>query len=734
MNRKFSFFPGLNPVFLFLLLLCPAIFAADDPNPDSPTPVLLSQSDATRALAVEYASWGGNLPKASTPPQAQAFRVGQKSVITLFVTNLDLLEGEGANAFRVYLNHRNGRTYQFPVEELTPVSRTVYALKVRLFDPIYRRNQPPADGDALIYLTWRGLASNQLKIGLGRTGGDLKIPETAKLVPAAAAAENEPPTSEFVGYRWSGDRKRFLEQATFGPSPEMDAKLRRVGLRTWLGEQFEAPYPTIPYPDIPLMPTIPPSGCSLTTFPHCYRERYTMQPVQQWFFKEAFYGNAQLRHRTAWALSQIWVTSGETIKQSSHMIAFHKVLSRNAFGNYRALMQEATLSPAMGDYLDMIRSTKNSPNENFAREILQLFSIGLYMLNQDGTLRLDNQGNPIPTYSQETINNFTKLFTGWSYCHTPEICPSATPGTLNFKDPMLLNPDNHDTSAKTLLNYPNAVNPNIPACADCTDATRTALYANDSFNKALDNIFYHPNVAPFISKLLIQHLVTSDPSPAYVGRVAAVFNNNGQNVRGDLQAVIRAILLDPEARGNFKTAPRYGKLREPVQLLTNIARHYNPKSFNREELSDGGLSETMRGMGQPPFHAPTVFNYYPPDYIVPGTTLLAPEFNLLNTGTGIKRINALYILIFEGIAPNATDSLKGTSIDIGEIVPFAAADATGNQLLDALNTKMMHGTLTPELRSLILNAVKAVPASDPILRAKTAIYLIAASSQYQVQR
>ncbi|HEX8249481.1 MAG TPA: DUF1800 domain-containing protein [Pyrinomonadaceae bacterium] len=728
MNRKFSFFLKFSPVFLLLFFFCPGIFAADDPNPDSPVPVLLSESDSTRALAVEYGNWNGNLPK--TAP-ARAFRTGEKSVVTLFVTNLDLLEGEGANAFRIYLNHRNGRTYQFPVEELTPLSRTVYALKIRLFDRSLR-GQPPADGDALIYLTWRGLASNQLKIGLGKIGGDLKISEPAKFVSRAASSES--PTSELGGYRWSADRKRFLEQATFGPSPEMDARVRRLGLRTWLGEQFETPYESIYYLDIPLMPTIPPPNCSPNTFPHCYRERYTMQPVQQWFFKEAFYGKAQLRHRMTWALSQIWVTSGETVKQSSHMVSFQRTLAKNAFGNYRTLMYDVTLNPAMGDYLDMIRSTKNSPNENYAREILQLFSIGLYMLNQDGTLKLDNQGNPIPTYNQETINNFSKLFTGWTYCHDPGVCPQMTLGTLNFKDPMVLNPDNHDTSAKTLLIYPNAINQNIPACSDCTDSTRTWIYANDTLQQAMNNIFYHPNVAPFVGKLLIQHLVTSDPSPAYVGRVAAVFNNNGQNVRGDLRAVVSAILLDPEARGNFKSDPRYGKLREPVQLLTNIARHYNAKSYNGEELSDGGLSETMRGMGQTPFYAPSVFNYFPPDYIVPGTTLLAPEFNLLNTSTGIKRINTLYILIFEGIAPNATDSLKGTSIDVGEMVPFSVADATGNQLLDAVNTKMMHGTLTPELRSLILNAVLTVPASDPILRAKTAIYLTAASSQYQVQR
>ena len=386
MNRKYSFFLKYSSAILLLFFFCFAAFAADDPNPDSPVPVLLGEStDATRVLATEYGNWSGNVPKASS---RQAFRFNQKSFVTLYVTNLDLLEGEGANAFRVYVNHRNGKTYQFPVEELTAISRTVYALKIRLFDPNLREKST-ADGDALIYVTWRGLASNQLKIGLGKTGGDFKIVEPSKFI---ARTGNEPPASELVGYRWNADRKRFLEQATFGPSPETDAQVRRLGLRTWLGEQFEAPYESIYYLEIPLMPTNPPSTCSPNTFPHCYRQHYTMQPVQQWFFKEAFYGHAQLRHRMVWTLSQIWVTSGETLKQSSHMVTFQRVLARNAFGNYRNLMYDMTLNPAMGDYLDMIRSTKNSPNENFAREILQLFSIGLYMLNQDGTLKLDNQG------------------------------------------------------------------------------------------------------------------------------------------------------------------------------------------------------------------------------------------------------------------------------------------------------------------------------------------------------
>jgi uncharacterized protein (DUF1800 family) len=716
--RKSSYF------LLLLAVFASFIHAQSDPNPDSPTPILLSETDKSRLLAVDSEKWNGELPKVNQ----KVFRPTRKTTLTLFVTNLDLIEGEGANAVRVYLKQKSGKTFLLQTENLEPINKTVYALKVRLFDTQNLYSQPTADGDSLVYLTWRGIASNYLKIGLGKTGGDIKIPSERFSELTKTSAQ----TSDFAGYRYSGDRIRFLEQATFGATTELDNRIRRIGLRTWLAEQFDAPYPTIAMPNPLQKPTIIPTDCQLVINPTCFREHYTMTPLQQWFFKEAFYGNAPLRHRVAWSLSQIWVTSGVTVQQSSHQIAFHKILANNAFGNYRQLMQEATLSPTMGVYLDMVRSTKNNPNENYPREILQLFSVGLYLLNQDGTLQLDAQNNPIPTYSQETVNNLSKVFTGWTYCNST--CANSVPGVLNYKDPMILAPANHDTTAKTLLNYPNAINPTISACADCSTNEATQIYAEDSLNRTLDNIFYHPNVAPYIGKLLIQQLITSDPSPAYIGRVSAVFNNNGAGIRGDLKAVIRAILLDPEARGNLKTAPRYGKLREPAQMITNLARNFPAKSWNGETQSDGGLSFSMIKMGQNPFNSPTVFNYYPPDYIVPGTTILAPEFALLNTAAAISRTNFLYLLLFEGITPNATDAFRGTSLDLSEMTPFSEADASGNQLLDALNNKMMHGALSPEHRASILTAVQAVPNDNPLLRVKTAVYLIAASSQYQIQR
>ncbi len=184
----------------------------------------------------------------------------------------------------------------------------------------------------------------------------------------------------------------------------------------------------------------------------------------------------------------------------------------------------------------------------------------------------------------------------------------------------------------------------------------------------------------------------------------------------------------------MKTAPRYGKLREPVQLLTNLARIFPARDFNGISISDGALNSYTQKLGQNPFYSPTVFNYFSPDYVVPGTTVRAPEFEILNTGTAVHRTNLLYILTFEGLTPNATDSLRGTSLTYTEFLPYAEADATGGQLLDILNYRMMHGSLLPEHRGAILTALQAVPASNSLLRVKTAVYLIAVSSQYQIQR
>jgi uncharacterized protein (DUF1800 family) len=746
MNRKYlkSLRLILGALFISALMSFP-IPAQTDPNPNSPTPILLTAPDSTRALAAKQTgkSSGDRLPSAEN----NAFDLYSR--IVLYVTNVELMTGEGASAFRVYAEDARGRRYRFPVSNIKLVDRRsrIYALFVELRDEIGNWEQPAEKGDMLVSVAWRGLESNRVRLGLGATGGAIKDDAGAVPTPFAAktnlaAAKQIPGEENIIGYRWSGDRTRFLEQATFGPTVALEDRIRRIGIRTWLAEQFEAPYPANPYPAFSLKPTNPSADCNglidngePDSDPFCFVNHYTMYPVQNWFYKEAFYGDAQLRHRVAWALAQLWVISGVEVQQSSHMTAYHKVLSRNAFGNWRTLMQEMTLNPGMGGYLNMRTSTRLSPNENYAREILQLFNIGLFMLNPDGTLQRDGQGNPIPTYGQNTVNNFTMTFTGWALCDVGGgQCPNRVLGAPNFIDPMIIvNPNNHDLSAKTLLSYPGSTTTNIPACTGCTGTAVTA-YANASLNQALDNIYNHPNVAPFVSRFLIQQLVTGDPTPAYVGRVAAVFNANRTN-GAQLKEVLRAILLDPEARGDVKTDPRYGKLREPVQLVTNLARHFDARSADRSAPSDGVLTTETGAMGQIAFMSPSVFNFYPPDYIVPGTSFKGPEFALYTTGTAVTRVNFGNTLIFNRIDVNPERRVtQGTSISLAEMQSFAEADPSGNQLMDMLNLRMMHGTMSPQMRNTILNVVQTVPESNPLLRAQRAVYLVATSSQYQVQK
>lgn len=724
------------------------VAAQDDPDPNSPTPVLLSEIGSTRALATSEGRPG------------QAFQPGAR--IVLYVTGFKLPDGEGANAFRMHVEDADGRNYRFPVTDINIARRGVYALTVLLTDQIGFWSPPKADGDVLVGVTWRGLISNRVRLGLGQTGGRIKDDPGAIPTPTgneiAVKSKTGGASPEYVGYRWSGDRSRFLEQAAFGPTALLDSRIRRIGIRTWLAEQFETPYPSVnnPYPNFPLKPgNIQPdcdgnnsglNGNPVDVPLTCFRDHYGMYQPQTWFFREAFYGDAQLRHRVSWALAQIWVTATPEVQQGRHMIEYHKVLSNNAFGNYRNLMKEMTLNPAMGGYLDMASSTRNNPNENYARELMQLFSVGLFLLNQDGTLKLDDTGSPIPTYSQEGVNNLTKLLTGWTYCSVQASCPNAVSGTLNFIDPMRINnTNNHDITAKTLLSWPAdpnfpANNTNIPACTNCTNAENTRTYADASLNQAIDNAFNHPNVGPFVSRILIQHMVASDPTPAYVGRVAAVFNNNGLGTRGDMKAVVRAILLDPEARGDLKTDPNFGKLREPVQFATNVLRALNVRSADGTSQTDGFIAgqrgrPEFNAMAQIPFASPTVFNFYPPDYGIPGTTLLGPEFAIMTTGTAIARTNFINRFVFTTIpVPVNNDAPKGLSVDFSDLQALSAADATGNSLLDELNRRMLHHSMPAAMRNTILTAVTSVPAADTLGRVRQAVYLVATSSQFQVQR
>lgn len=767
----------------FFALMTPlAVAAIDDTDPNSPTPVILTYRTSTRGLAIE-----GSAPKrislADIPERA--FRLG--STVTILAAKITLMDGEGANAFRLYAQDASGHYYRFPVTEVKAVpglgNDKIYAITAQLSDDIGFWPAPPETGDLLLQLTWRGMGSNRVRLALGQIGGGpvddegaVPTPPGSASVRAFKSARTDEP--DYVGDRWSGDRMRLLEQSTFGPNSALDNRIRRIGIRTWLNEQFTMQYPDgsgncAVYPNVadamayPCQPIKTENAGNDNTCDNdqtvpdvpatCYRDTYSMYQPQTWFFRQAYYGDAQLRHRVAWALGQIWVTSAVDIQQGRYMVEWHKILSRNAFGNYRTLMREMTLDPTMGQYLSMRLSTRNNPNENYAREIMQLFTIGLFLLNQDGTLKLDGQGEPIPTYDQNGVNNLTKVFTGWTLCNSvrPE-CPNYPTGLQNYIDPMIiLNRNNHDLTAKTLLTWPAdpnfpPVSTNIPACTGCTGGA-IDTYANNSLNQALDNMYAHPNVAPFVCRTLIQHLVTSDPTPAYVGRVAAVFNANRTSPT-QMQEVVKAILLDPEARGDVKTDPFYGKLREPVQYATNFLRAFNVRSADGASLSDGYIANAggggaggrgeFNGMAQIPFFAPTVFNYFPPGYVVPGTTMNGPEFAILTTGTTIQRTNFMNRFVYTAIpipvsAPNAPN---GTSLDFSDLQALEAQDTTNGLLLDELSRRMLHSTMSPQMRSTISTACNAVTLSNPptdaqlLNRVRMAVYLVGTSSQYQVQR
>jgi len=520
------------------------------------------------------------------------------------------------------------------------------------------------------------------------------------------------------------DAVRLLEQATWGPNETLVAHVKSVGAAAFLDEQFATPQTK--YTVFPPMPSSRPATCidehtlPVTATSYCARDNYTLYQLQREFFRNAVMAPDQLRQRVAFALSQILVISGLKVGEAYAMERYQQMLADLAFDNFRNVLTQVTLSPAMGHYLDMVNNQKPNattgvnPNENYAREVMQLFSIGTTELQLDGTPLLDTAQKPIATYGQDEIEGFAHVFTGWTYPTATAL--GAIPRTgenPSFYDGLMEQRSQyHDFTAKALIDGATA-----PA-----NLTMSAELAN-----AINVIFKHPNVGPFIGKQLIQKLVTSNPSPAYVARIATVFNNNGAGVRGDLKAVVRAILLDPEARGPLKDNPAYGRLREPAQFIVAVARALNG-------TTDGVYFRAQpSAMGQPIYTAPSVFNFYPPGYVIPGTVVLGPEFALQNTSTAFTRINYVNSLVFaQSIAPDPTVyGATGTQLDWSGLTPLAG---NPQALVAKLNSLLLHGTLSAAAQSAVVTAVSAVSATDALTRAKTAFYLVASSPQYQVER
>jgi len=528
---------------------------------------------------------------------------------------------------------------------------------------------------------------------------------------------------------------RFLQQATWGPKDVEISGLLGAGHLTWLAGQFNAT--PSPYPSQPLVPDNEPDECDV----YCRRDNYSTHPLHTQFFRNALYQADQLRQRVMFALHKINVVSTNTITRPSQVKPYLQLLNQNTFGNYRDILEDITLNPAMGAFLNMATNTKNNPNENYAREILQLFSIGTVLLNQDGTTQNNEiTGYPLDSYDQTMVDNLKLVLTGWYIPQVSVTLNGETDNTGNYLVPMPIHlngsgvEDRHTNTAKDLFVgfLPNLNGEGAPTLIPAGQP------AAQDLQMAIDAIFNHPNVGPYLAKELIHSLVTSNPSPAYVERVAGFFNDNGSGQRGSLWAMVKAILLDPEAR-NAPSDPTYGKLKEPAQYILNILRAFNAMSASGVFQSEGYISTPYaRDMGQEIYRPTTVFSYFPQDYYAPPASagLLGPEFGIMDASTSLRRANFVNQMTFNNGIPvncntNSCNAPNGTSINLTELQLLASNPAN---LVDRLNRLMLHGTMSDEMKTSVIGAVSAVPANQTLYRARQALYLVATSSQYQVQR
>ncbi len=491
--------------------------------------------------------------------------------------------------------------------------------------------------------------------------------------------------------------RRFLERAAFGPSPADAAHVQTIGLSAWINEQFAMP-------QVSNYNSITGSQGGMPTH----------------FLTNAVTNPDQLRQRVAFALGQIFVTSVDKLIWNSNMVLYQNMLLADALTNYRQIMQDVTLSPAMGQYLDMVNNAKADPaigtvaNENYARELMQLFAIGTAMLNPDGSLQLDSNQQPIPTYSQFTVTEFARVYTGWTYAQAAGQ-PLVWNAYITSYGPMQPYESEHDEGSKQLL-----------AASPVGAAAAAGMTAQQDLSNALDNIFNHPNAGPFVSKLLIQHLVKSNPSPAYIARVAAVFNGATGAPRGDMKAAITAILLDPEATandagGNDQVSD--GHLQEPALYLAGVVR-----AFGGTMSDQNYYAGEMANMGEDVFDSPSVFNFYSPSYVVPGTGgMQGPEFQIFTPNNAIVRANEIASLF--GQYSNPVQSYgPGTVIDLTPFLPLAA---TPSVLVDALDLTLTHGVMPSAMKTAIVNAVTA-ETSGALRQVQTACYMILTSNYYNV--
>lgn len=559
------------------------------------------------------------------------------------------------------------------------------------------------------------------------------------------------------------DAVRFLAQATFGATAAEVIHLRVVGYESWLDEQFSTPASKqVPYLDW-IRARDPGAYISDNVRLEAWNMNAAGTPDPS---RPGFPDNArgdQLRQRVAFALSEIFVVSeknGTLAYQPWALASYYDLLAEHAFGSYRDLLENVTLHPTMGIYLSMIGNRKADqslnirPDENYAREVMQLFSVGLVQLNADGTPRLVG-GQPVPTYDQATVRGFAAVFTGWIWNNTgcgADTYPCCTEETYTSCGPWANADDRpiwqlplqpveafHDaTSDKQLLDYPGV--------ALAGGVLAHGGEAQAEMQAALDNLFQHPNVGPFIAARLIQRLVTSNPSPAYVQRTAAVFDDDGSGARGNLRALVRAILLDPEARlGHWQRPATFGKLREPLLKAAHLWRAFHGRSQSGRIQNHSVWPWIEDWYGQAPLRSPSVFNFFQPAYRPPGEAatqgLVAPEFQILTDSMIVATPNQLFHQLFCHNVQNQKCWMESVDdillMDFQAGAELAATDPAA--LIDAYDRLLMAGQMSPFMRRVLLTRLEAMTPAElgAVLgreRVQHALYLIVNSPEYSIQK
>lgn len=524
------------------------------------------------------------------------------------------------------------------------------------------------------------------------------------------------------------DAARFLLQAQFSASDADIASVRTLGYTTWLERQLAQPAGQTGW-DWLNSKGYDGALNSANYYDSTYQADYMV-------WNQLITASDTVRKRLALALSEFFVVSlsGLSFNWRSHAMAHYwDTLAAHATGNFRDLLEAVTLNPAMGFYLSTKGNKKEDasgrqPDENYAREVMQLFTIGLVQLNADGTPRLDASGNKQDSYGASDVSNLARVFTGYDFDQRQNVntvIPQTGGGTRTVGNttfarlPMLLTASNHSTLAATFLGV------TIPANTAAAAALKIAL----------DTLFNHANTAPFFARQMIQRLVTSNPSPAYVARVAAVFNNNGAGVRGDLSKVFAALLLDDEARSAAGLAqPEYGKLREPIMRLLQWARSFGVTSTSGA-WKIGDLSNAATQLGQSPLRSPSVFNFFRPGYVPPSSALsagvVAPEFQLVSESSVGGYLNYLMGVISNGISSGDISASYGAEL---ALVQDAAA------LVRRLNLLLCAGQLSAANQTLIAGALNATPLTPNSTvtaqrnRVNAAVLLVMASAEYLVQK